>query len=255
MSIDKPSPPLDSALISEKISRYWRVSVVEVTGSTQNDLSHSANQKSSLTGSVLIANYQSSGRGRLDRSFRAPASSALTLSIYLTPLVEKSEWSFIPLLTGLSAVIALKKLDSNLEPSLKWPNDLQINGKKIGGILAEATSEGIVIGIGVNVAMTQEQLPVPHASSLLLEDFACLDRNLITSEFLNTFQDLCERWQGGEDLRHLYLESCATIGLTIRAELPNGAAITGKAHDISRRGELILESGLRVSVGDVIHLR
>ena len=255
MSTDKPSPPLDPALISEKISRYWRVSVVEVTGSTQDDLSQSVKKDATLSGSVLIANFQSSGRGRLDRRFSAPPSSALTLSFYLTPHLDREEWSFLPLLTGLSAITSLKKLDSDLRVSLKWPNDLLVNGRKLGGILAEATPDGVVIGIGVNVAMAQDQLPIKDATSLLLEDFACLDRNLIAVELLNAFHDLYERWQAGEDMRHLYRENCETLGLTIAAKSPNGSTATGKAIDISRTGELILESGLRVSVGDIVHLR
>jgi BirA family biotin operon repressor/biotin-[acetyl-CoA-carboxylase] ligase len=255
VSTDKPSPPLDPALISGKISRYWRVSVVEVTGSTQDDLSQSVKKDATLSGSVLIANFQSSGRGRLDRTFSAPPSSALTLSFYLTPHLDRAEWSFLPLLTGLSAITSLKKLDSDLRVSLKWPNDLLVNGRKLGGILAEATTDGVVIGIGVNVAMAQDQLPIKDATSLLLEDFASLDRNLIAVELLNAFHDLYERWQAGEDMRHLYRENCETLGLTIAAKSPDGSTATGKATDISRTGELILESGLRVSVGDIVHLR
>jgi BirA family transcriptional regulator, biotin operon repressor / biotin---[acetyl-CoA-carboxylase] ligase len=255
VSTDKPSPPLNPALISEKISRYWRVSVVEVTGSTQDDLSQSVKKDATRSGTLLIANFQSSGRGRLDRTFSAPPSSALTLSFYLTPHLDRAEWSFLPLLTGLSAISSLKNLDAGLRVSLKWPNDLLVNGRKLGGILVEATSDGVVIGIGVNVAMAQDQLPTKDATSLLLEDFACLDRNLIAVELLNVFHDLYERWQAGEDMRHLYRENCETLGMTIRVELPNAPPATGKATDISRTGELIMESGLRVSVGDVVHLR
>jgi BirA family transcriptional regulator, biotin operon repressor / biotin---[acetyl-CoA-carboxylase] ligase len=255
VSTDKPSPPLNPALISEKISRYWRVSVVEVTGSTQDDLSQSVKKDATRSGTLLIANFQSSGRGRLDRTFSAPPSSALTLSFYLTPHLDRAEWSFLPLLTGLSAISSLKNLDAGLRVSLKWPNDLLVNGRKLGGILVEATSDGVVIGIGVNVAMAQDQLPTKDATSLLLEDFACLNRNLIAVELLNVFHDLYERWQAGEDMRHLYRENCETLGMTIRVELPNAPPATGKATDISRTGELIMESGLRVSVGDVVHLR
>jgi BirA family transcriptional regulator, biotin operon repressor / biotin---[acetyl-CoA-carboxylase] ligase len=255
VSTDKPSPPLNPALISEKISRYWRVSVVEVTGSTQDDLSQSVKKDATRSGTLLIANFQSSGRGRLDRTFSAPPSSALTLSFYLTPHLDRAEWSFLPLLTGLSAISSLKNLDAGLRVSLKWPNDLLVNGRKLGGILVEATSDGVVIGIGVNVAMAQDQLPTKDATSLLLEDFAFLDRNLIAVELLNVFHDLYERWQAGEDMRHLYRENCETLGMTIRVELPNAPPATGKATDISRTGELIMESGLRVSVGDIVHLR
>ena len=229
--------------------------MVEVTGSTQDDLSQSVKKDATRSGTLLIANFQSSGRGRLDRTFSAPPSSALTLSFYLTPHLDRAEWSFLPLLTGLSAISSLKNLDADLRVSLKWPNDLLVNGRKLGGILVEATSDGVVIGIGVNVAMAQDQLPTKDATSLLLEDFACLNRNLIAVELLNVFHDLYERWQAGEDMRHLYRENCETLGMTIRVELPNAPPATGKATDISRTGELIMESGLRVSVGDVVHLR
>ena len=229
--------------------------MVEVTGSTQDDLSQSVKKDATRSGTLLIANFQSSGRGRLDRTFSAPPSSALTLSFYLTPHLDRAEWSFLPLLTGLSAISSLKNLDAGLRVSLKWPNDLLVNGRKLGGILVEATSDGVVIGIGVNVAMAQDQLPTKDATSLLLEDFAFLDRNLIAVELLNVFHDLYERWQAGEDMRHLYRENCETLGMTIRVELPNAPPATGKATDISRTGELIMESGLRVSVGDVVHLR
>ena len=229
--------------------------MVEVTGSTQDDLSQSVKKDATRSGTLLIANFQSSGRGRLDRTFSAPPSSALTLSFYLTPHLDRAEWTFLPLLTGLIAISSLKNLDAGLRVSLKWPNDLLVNGRKLGGILVEATSDGVVIGIGVNVAMAQDQLPTKDATSLLLEDFACLDRNLIAVELLNVFHDLYERWQAGEDMRHLYRENCETLGMTIRVELPNAPPATGKATDISRTGELIMESGLRVSVGDVVHLR
>ena len=229
--------------------------MVEVTGSTQDDLSQSVKKDATRSGTLLIANFQSSGRGRLDRTFSAPPSSALTLSFYLTPHLDRAEWSFLPLLTGLSAISSLKNLDAGLRVSLKWPNDLLVNGRKLGGILVEATSDGVVIGIGVNVAMAQDQLPTKDATSLLLEDFAFLDRNLIAVELLNVFHDLYERWQAGEDMRHLYRENCETLGMTIRVELPNAPPATGKATDISRTGELIMESGLRVSVGDIVHLR
>ena len=94
-------------MISEKISQYWRVSVVEVTGSTQDDLTQLVADKKASNGDVIATEFQSAGRGRLDRKFDAPASSALLFSFYIEPKREKSDWSFLPLLTGLSAIFAL----------------------------------------------------------------------------------------------------------------------------------------------------
>jgi BirA family biotin operon repressor/biotin-[acetyl-CoA-carboxylase] ligase len=250
-----PRPPLDSSVISEKISQYWRVSVVEVTGSTQDDLAQLVADKKAKSGEVITTEFQSAGRGRLDRKFDAPASSALMFSFYVEPQRDKSDWSFLPLLTGLSAIFALTKLDPEFSPTLKWPNDILIKDGKVGGIIAQASGGGVVIGVGINVGMTQEELPVVTATSLALNSFLELDRNLILATFLTTFEELFERWQNGEDLRHLYKERSATIGHDIRIEHPDGSHKNGKAIDVTPAGELILEDGSRVTVGDIVHLR
>jgi BirA family biotin operon repressor/biotin-[acetyl-CoA-carboxylase] ligase len=250
-----PRPPLDSSVISEKISQYWRVSVVEVTGSTQDDLTQLVTDKKAKSGEVITTEYQSAGRGRLDRKFDAPASSALMFSFYVEPIRDKSDWSFLPLLTGLSASFSLTTLDPELSPTLKWPNDILIGDGKVGGIIAQTSGDGVVIGVGINVGMSQEELPVVTATSLALHNFSTLDRNLILSTFLATFEELFERWQNGEDLRHLYKETSATIGHDIRIEHPDGSHKNGKAVDVTPAGELILEDGSRVTVGDIVHLR
>ena len=242
-------------MISEKISRYWRVSVVEVTGSTQDDIAKLVAEEKVKHGDVIATEYQSAGRGRLDRKFDAPSSSALMFSFYITPKRDTSDWSFLTLLTGLSAIFALTKLDPEFSPTLKWPNDIVIGDGKVGGIIAQASGDGVILGVGINVGMTDAELPVEHATSLALHHFPILDRNLILASFLTTFEELFERWQNGEDLRHLYCERSATIGHHVRIEHPDGSYRTGKAVDVTPAGELILEDGSRVTVGDIVHLR
>ena len=255
MSTLTPRPLLNSSEISEKISRYWRVSVVEVTGSTQDDLAQSVADKKAIAGDVIATEYQSAGRGRLDRKFDAPASSALMFSFYVEPKRENSDWSFLPLLTGLAAIFGLTKVDPESSPTLKWPNDILIGDGKVGGIIAQTSGSGIIIGVGINVGMTRDELPVAHATSLALHGYSTLDRNQILVAFLNTFEELFERWQNGEDLRHLYNERSATIGRDVRVEHPDGSHKNGRAVDITPAGELILEDGFRVTVGDIVHLR
>jgi len=255
VSTDTPRPPLDTVQISEKISRYWRVSVVEVTGSTQEDLLNRVQRAEARTGDVLVTNYQSAGRGRLDRKFEAPQASALLFSFYIQPKRDQSEWSLLPLIVGLSTSFALSALDPRMSTSLKWPNDLLINGLKAGGMIAQSTGNGIIVGVGINVAMQESELPVAHATSLSLQNFGELNRNLILAAFLNEFANLLERWEAGEDLRHLYLERCSTIGAKIQAELPGGVIKSGVAVGISPNGELILEDGSRITAGDIVHLR
>ena len=229
--------------------------MVEVTGSTQDDLAQLVNDKKARTGDVIVTEYQSAGRGRLDRKFDAPQSSALMLSFYIRPQRDKSDWSFLTLLTGLSAIFALTKLDPESTPTLKWPNDILLGDGKVGGIIAQVSGDGVVIGVGINVGMSQPELPVSHATSLMLNKFSVLDRNLILASFLNTFEELLERWNDGEDLRHLYNERSETIGREVRIEHPDGSYKIGNAVDITPTGELILEDGSRVTVGDIVHLR
>ena len=229
--------------------------MVEVTGSTQDDLSQLVADRKAISGEVIATEFQTAGRGRLDRKFDAPAASALMFSFYIEPERDKSDWSFLPLLTGLSAVFALRKLAPDFSPTLKWPNDILLGDGKVGGIISQAIGNGVIIGVGINVGMTLDELPVVTATSLALHGFPQLDRNEILAAFLSEFEELFTRWQNGEDLRHLYCERSATISKDVRIEHPDGSHKNGKAIDITPAGELILEDGSRVTVGDIVHLR
>ena len=229
--------------------------MVEVTGSTQEDLLNLVQRAEARTGDVLVTNYQSAGRGRLDRNFEAPQSSALLFSFYIQPKRDQSEWSFLPLIVGLSTSFALSTLDPRVSSTLKWPNDLLISGLKAGGMIAQTADNGIIVGVGINVAMQKSELPVAHATSLSLQNFGELNRNFILAAFLNEFENLVERWEAGEDLRHLYLDRCSSIGVKIQAELPGGVLKSGVAVGISPNGELIVDDGSRITAGDIVHLR
>ncbi len=103
--------------------------------------------------------------------------------------------------------------------------------------------------------MDRSELPVENATSLMIEEFSVLDRNLILASILNTFEELMGRWEDGEDLRHLYRERSSTLNQKIEVELPGGEKKSGFAEDISPAGELILGDGQRITVGDIVHLR
>ena len=255
MSNEVLRTPLDEAEINSKITPYWRVSVVELTGSTQNDLLQLVESKNALDGQVIVTEYQSNGRGRLDRTFEAPAQSALLFSFYIKPRKQRSEWGFIPLIAGLSLVRAITTIDTAMNVSLKWPNDLLINEKKCAGIIAQTSQEGIVVGIGLNVSMTSNELPVPNATSLAIEGSTITDRNLLLSQILNTFAELFEAWEEGSELLNEYANASSTIGKKVRIDLPGGENIEATVAHISHSGELVLDNGRHVSAGDVIHLR
>ncbi len=229
--------------------------MVEVTGSTQDDLYQLASSEKAIPKTILASEFQSSGRGRLDRTFEAAPHSALTFSIYIEPKVDKEEWSFLTLLAGLSLHEALHALDPQVEVGIKWPNDLLIGEKKFVGMIAQATNKGVVIGIGINVGMTSEELPVENATSLSIEGFAELDRNLILAAFINHFEINVEMWEHDQSFLAQYRAASVTLGKEVEVSLPGGEAIKGRAVDISNAGALILENGNEVTVGDVVHLR
>ena len=229
--------------------------MVEVTGSTQDDLYQLASSGSALPKTILASEYQSAGRGRLDRTFEAAPNSALTFSIYLEPKVAKDEWSFLTLLAGLSVHEALHTLDPQMNVSIKWPNDLLIGDKKFVGMIAQATNKGVVIGIGINVGMSEAELPVPTATSLAIEGFAELDRNAILAAVINHFEINFEMWENDQSFLAQYRAASSTLGTSVEVTLPGGEVFTAIARDISDSGALLLDNGREVTVGDVVHLR
>jgi BirA family biotin operon repressor/biotin-[acetyl-CoA-carboxylase] ligase len=255
VSTDAPRAPLDKKRISEEISRYWRVSVVEVTGSTQDDLFQLASNNTALPKTILVSEYQSNGRGRLDRTFTAAPHSALTFSFYIEPTVDKEEWSFLTLLAGVSVHEALQKLDPAIKVGVKWPNDLLINGKKFAGMIAQATKKGVVIGIGINVGMSEAELPVENATSLALEGFAVLNRNEILATIINHIEINFQMWELGNSFLSQYRAASVTLGNEVEVTLPGGEVLHSTAIDISDSGGLMLANGQEVTVGDVVHLR
>ena len=140
------------------------------TRSTNADVAQAA-RDGAPEGTVHVTEDQTGGRGRLDREWVAPKGSGLAASVLLRPTsVPLHRWGWLPLLTGVAVADAVA--DLGIRAKLKWPNDVEVDGRKLAGILVEAVStpDGMaaVVGVGLNVAMTAEQLPVPHATSLAL---------------------------------------------------------------------------------------
>ena len=237
---------LDQTSINDALKGgYWSVHAVEEIDSTQSALKSSSPKH----GDVIVAEYQSAGRGRLDRTFEAQPGSALLFSAYIEQRRHRDEWGFIPLLVGLSVAEVL-----GIEFYTKWPNDILSDGGKVGGILCEVHGDGIVIGIGLNVSMTEEELPVPTASSILLTVGRAPDRNELLPAILKEIAFNLAEWESGEDLIDDYLDSSATMGKRVSVQLPDGQSLEGIAAGISNNGELLLDSGEVISVGDIIHL-
>ena len=253
MGIDAPRAPLDQSRITAALSRYWRVSVVDLTASTQDDLAEKIIAGDGKSGDVIAANYQSAGRGRLERTFLAPPSTALLFSIYLTPKRSRDDWGFIPLLAGFSLADTLRKISADV--SIKWPNDLLIDEMKVGGIISAAVGQGVVIGIGINVSTTTAELPVEGATSLALAGVNKLDRNFLLPLLLNAFEKDFTQWDQGVSFLEKYSLLSGTQGREVTITGPSENTIRSRALSFDEQGRLHLEDGQIVTVGDVVHLR
>ena len=154
---------------------FGRVLQVLPSATSTNDLVKTLAQDGAPEGTVIIANHQTQGRGRQGRTFESPAGVGIYLSLLLRPQIAMTRF---PQLTLVSAVAAAQALVaySALPVQLKWPNDVEIYGKKVAGILCEAavspsTAAVAIIGIGINVNTTLEDLPLalrPSVTSLAL---------------------------------------------------------------------------------------
>lgn len=234
----------------------WDVRHVAETESTNADAAAAA-RDGAPEGTVIVADHQTAGRGRLDRTWEAPAGSGLVMSVLMRPNeLVPALWPWIPLMAGVAVANAVR--EAGLEPSLKWPNDVEIDGRKLAGILVErvetAHGPAAVIGIGLNVAMTSDQLPVPMATSLTLEGsdatrdhmLACVLTGLATHyELLRT---------DPAALRDAYLAVCGTVGSSVRVSLPDDVTLAGAATDVDEHGRLVVD-GRPVTAGDVVHVR
>jgi BirA family biotin operon repressor/biotin-[acetyl-CoA-carboxylase] ligase len=231
-------------------SSYWRVSVVEEIDSTQNYL-RTSNPKS---GDLITAEYQSAGRGRLDRKFDAEKSSALLFSFYFEPENEVKNLGYLTLLVGASVTATLNEITNNNNFKCKWPNDVLFNEQKVAGLLAEKTSAGVIVGVGINVSTSREALPVEHATSIFLATDIQINRNELLVKILHNLENDLLDWQSGKDLTAKYRSLSATIGSQVRIALPDGSSVEAKAVDIDETGSLHLDNGQLITVGDVIHL-
>ncbi|MFF0504802.1 biotin--[acetyl-CoA-carboxylase] ligase [Streptomyces fimicarius] len=270
---DLDRPPLNVTALRRGLLRpdalWTSLEVVESTGSTNTDLAGRARSGAVGEGAVLVAEEQTAGRGRLERTWTAPPRSGLFLSVHLEPGdIPVERWGWVPLLAGVAAATGLAK-SAGVDMSLKWPNDLLVTvegeERKTGGILGEFAGDGIVVGLGINVSLRADELPAPTAGSLALAGAVSTDRETLLRAVLRSLEDWYGRWKaaGGDaaasGLQAAYAAGCATLDRTVRAELPGGKSLVGEAVAIDGDGRLVLstEGGLQqpVSAGDIVHLR
>jgi BirA family biotin operon repressor/biotin-[acetyl-CoA-carboxylase] ligase len=271
---DLDRPPLDERSVQRALMVPGGfVSALRVLPSAQstNTALADAARDGAPHASVLVAEEQTAGKGRLGRSWTAPARSGLFTSILLRPEVPLQAWSWLPLLAGVAVREAVARA-AQLEIGLKWPNDLviaegELADRKLGGVLCETIPEAtaVIVGIGLNVTLREHELPVPQASSLALAGAGSTDRDTLLRALLRSFGSWYGRWAKAEGdaqaagLREVYTEACVTIGREVRAELPGDRIVTGRASGVDGAGALLVATAdqgeVAVGAGDVVHLR
>jgi BirA family biotin operon repressor/biotin-[acetyl-CoA-carboxylase] ligase len=261
-------PRLDEALLRDGLvgaGRPWRqLDVVAETGSTNADLIARAVGGADIDGSVLLAEYQSAGRGRHGRVWSAPPRAQIALSVGVAAAsVPRSSWGWLPLAAGVAVADALTAV-AGVAPGLKWPNDVLVDGGKLAGILAEVAAPApvVVLGLGLNVTLTTDEAPDPAATSLLMLGSSATDRNVLARKVLSELALRIDAWRsaGGADAALVadYQHYSVTLGSRVRATLPGGRDVVGIAHVIDDTGRLCVDTGgetVAISAGDITHLR
>jgi BirA family biotin operon repressor/biotin-[acetyl-CoA-carboxylase] ligase len=264
-------PVLDAARLNAALASrpgLWReVRVVAETGSTNADLLAEA-RSGAQEGLVLVAEAQTSGRGRMGRRWVSPPRRSLTFSVLLRPGgVPAGLLGWMPLLAGVAVASALRDT-ARVDARLKWPNDVLTGDAKLAGILAERWGEAIVVGAGINVFQRRDELAVPTATSLLLAAPAAgtdMRERLLTAvlgELAHRYRAWLDQPRPGDadgcGLREEYLRRSGTVGAAVTVMLPGGQHLTGRAVGIDAAGRLEMRTSaglVRISAGDVVHLR
>lgn len=262
------STPLTSRLL-------W----LDEVGSTNSDLVArvSSEEGSSWPDfSVIATDNQVAGKGRLGRDWSAPAGASLAVSVLLRPHtpagrpLPPESLGWFGLLAGLAMTRACNSvLPEGKRAMIKWPNDVLISGRKVCGVLSElvTTADGmaLVVGTGVNIALAEDQLPVPTATSLAIEG-AHTSLDELLAAYLTEFSRITKVFVSAagnvrsSGLLDQIRDECDTIGRSVRVELPSGENPVGTAIGINEEGSLVVEMAncaepLVVSAGDVTHLR
>ncbi len=258
------------ALLMASHGSRWPAPVLLASTASTNDDAAELAGSGAAEGTCVVADEQTAGRGRLDRIWVSPPGAGLWMSVLVRPgSAEASRIAWLPLLAGLAVTDALREA-CQVRAELKWPNDIVVTAaacggsegpRKLGGILSAmlpdaAGDQAVVIGIGLNVGMRSADLPIPQATSVLLEG-GVPDRTVLLAAVLSALESRVAQWRSGDPAAKVdYRDRCATIGRQVHVDLPSGDTLSGFVTGIDDDGHLIVEDGestARITAGDVIH--
>jgi BirA family transcriptional regulator, biotin operon repressor / biotin---[acetyl-CoA-carboxylase] ligase len=264
-------PALDGPALAAALTRdssLWRsLEVVDEIASTNAALiaASAGNEEDGAgpEGTVLVAEHQVAGRGRLDRVWTSPPRAGLTVSFLLRPDVPAGRRGWLPLLTGVALAEAVGEV-SGVRASLKWPNDLLAgDGRKLAGILAESRGTAVVLGVGLNVSTTADELP-ETGTSLARVTGGTVDRAPVLLAFLRAVERRYRSWTAAlgdpvaSGLAQDYLGWSSTVGSDVVVSLPDGSTLEGTAQAVDWDGRLVVatpQGPVELASGDVRHVR
>ncbi|MBN1399817.1 MAG: biotin--[acetyl-CoA-carboxylase] ligase [Anaerolineae bacterium] len=248
---------IQAGLKTHLVGRYLEAyTEIPSTNSRAVELARSGAQD----GAVVVADTQSAGRGRLGRRWFAPPGTSLLISLVLRPELEPGQAPRVTMLCSLAALEAIRQV-SGVESQIKWPNDLVVGDRKLGGVLTELGLSGtsvdyVVVGMGINVNLEVESLPevMTPPTSLLAETGRPLSRLALLQALLEGVEARYLRLQSGWSPHAEWRQHLATLGQSVQIGTPE-EIITGQAVDVDADGALLVltpeGARRRVLVGDV----
>ena len=235
-------------------TRIWTIRRFGELDSTNRRLLDDA-RSGAADGAVVVADHQTAGRGRLDRTWEAAPGSSLLVSVLLRPALDPARTHVVVMAAALALRDAVAEV-AGFTPELKWPNDLVVGDRKLAGLLAERDGEAVVVGAGLNVradAFGADLDPVATACEIMAE--GAVDRDAVLDRFLEA---LGHRLEDLDRIVVDYRAALGTLGRTVRVETV-AATVTGTAVDVQDDGALVVradDGGMHVvTAGDVTQLR
>ncbi len=255
------------ALLTTRLFRH--LVVLARVGST-NDVVKEMARRGAPEGTVVVADEQTAGRGRLERRWLAPPATCLLVSLLFRPDLPLAHASRLTMLTSLAAADAVERV-ANLRPALKWPNDLVVRSaapgpggrgwRKLAGLLTETEvvgerAEVVVVGVGINVNVPVPDLPAldPAATSILAETGREVEREALLATLLAGVEERYAQLRAGQGPYAEWAARLATLGERVEAATSDGVLV-GTAEAVDEEGALLLRTsdGIvhRLLAGDV----
>lgn len=248
--LEHVAEPLDAATLGPRLTGTWRrVEWHETIDSTQRRARELA-RAGAPEGTVVLADRQSAGRGRLGRTWFSPAGAGVMCTIVLRPPCDPATVAPLPLVAGLAVADAVRGA-TGLAPGLKWPNDVQLGGRKVAGILAELEGEldrvdAVLLGIGVNVNLRADALPPELASGATSLRIACgrpVDRVDVAARLLAAIEARYGRFlaEGFRTMRSEWEAASVLTGREVEVIGPS-PGFAGRVRGVDDDGALLLDA-------------